>query len=103
MNSIEQKIIQRRKQILVHSIIYYRMDDNIISDQIYDEWSKELKHLQDQHPEVKGFLYEEFKDWDGGSGYKLPQYSWAVAKAKWLVNYHSTLDTTTSTHIFRYK
>lgn len=77
----EKKIIElisrRRKQILVHSIIYYRMDDNVISDNLYDEFARELRELHSKYPELsaKAELYNEFKEWhesEGSSGYSLP-------------------------------
>ena len=39
---IKEKINQRRRQMLVHSCIYYRFDTNIVSDFDYDRWVNEL-------------------------------------------------------------
>lgn len=74
---IIELITRRRRQVLVHSIIYYRMDDNIISDAQYDNWARELRVLHNQYPELskKADLYNEFKEWhenEGSSGYMLP-------------------------------
>ena len=35
-------IKRRRLQILVHSCVYYLMDDNLVSDEQFDSWAKEL-------------------------------------------------------------
>lgn len=88
---IAAKISQRRRQILVHSIIYYRLDDSIIPDYKWGDWAKELAELQEQYPEIAAQcpLADEFKDFFRFSGYYLPlgdpHYS---AAARWLIDYH---------------
>lgn len=87
--SITDKIKMRRRQILVHSALYYALDFNIISDDKFDLWAKDLKRLQDENPEcVKCGVYdEEFKNFDGCSGYNLPFRSPEImARAEWLKN-----------------
>lgn len=49
---IKELIGRRRRQILVHSIIYYRLNDNLIPDSTWAAWAVELKQLQDQYPEI---------------------------------------------------
>lgn len=73
-NEIIEKITRRRWQILIHSVIYYQLNDNLISDYIYDMWSKELAELQIKYPDKskEADLYNEFKNFDGSSGYDLP-------------------------------
>lgn len=82
-------LIQRRRlQLLVHSCIYYHFNDNLISDSTYDAWSKELVELQLQYSEQseKAMWYDEFRDWDGSTGYHLPtRHPWVVSKAKHLL------------------
>lgn len=90
----EQKIgdeIKRlRKIVLVHSVIYYRMNTNIISDIQYDKFAKRLQSLQNQYPVISksvNELYKEFKDWDGCSGFNLPLGDvWANNKAAYLLS-----------------
>ena len=75
MNSeIIEQITRRRWQILIHSVIYYQLNDNLISDYTYDAWSKELADLQKSYyDESKAApLYKEFQKFDGSSGYDLP-------------------------------
>ena len=43
---IASKIQQRRLQMLVHSYIYYKLDENIISDHAFNYWGHELANLQ---------------------------------------------------------
>lgn len=74
LQTISEKIQQRRYQILVHSFLYYQMNVNIVNDHDYDRWSKELADLQREYPEEskKARYYEEFKEFDGSSGFDLP-------------------------------
>lgn len=88
--SIANEIKRLRKIILVHSVIYYRMNSNIISDIQYDKFAKKLQKLQNENPliskKVKE-LYEEFKNWDGCSGFNLPLGDvWANNKASYLLS-----------------
>lgn len=85
---VKSLIERRRKQLLVHSVIYYRMNETLVSDQIWAKWALELEDLTKKYPEIAqdAFLAEEFKDFDHSTGYNLPlEMPWAVAKAYWLV------------------
>lgn len=84
MTDIAELINRRRRQILVHSIIYYQFDENLISDWQYTQWSVELAELQRQYPDIaaKCDLTEEFKDYQGFSGYNLPlTHPWGMPMA----------------------
>ena len=67
---IAEKIQQRRYQMLVHSYIYYEMNENIISDSQWSKWAMELVELQSKYPSIadKIIYAEDFADWDGSSG-----------------------------------
>ena len=83
---------KRRRQILVHSIIYYRLNDNLIPDSTWASWAVELKHLQDQYPEIaKLCCYAEaYADFDPSTGYNLPLYDGkALSVAHYLINYRN--------------
>lgn len=91
---MDQNVISRieylRKKLLVHSIIYYRLNESIIADNKWAEWAVELENLVREHPEEgqNSFLAEEFKDFDHSTGYNLPlETPWAVAVAMNLVLY----------------
>lgn len=87
-NKIVEKIKRRRLQVLVHSCIYYKFDDNIISDTTWNKWAHELVQLQKQYPEEskKADKYEVFKDFDGSTGMDLPlDDTWVMNKAKYLL------------------
>ena len=66
-------IKRRRFQLALHSTIYYVYDTNIIGDNVYDRFSKELVELQKRFPlqSKEAPLYEAFKDWDGSTGFHL--------------------------------
>jgi hypothetical protein len=67
---IAEKIQRRRYQMLVHSYIYYEMNENIISDNQWSQWAVELAQLQSKYPNIaKQVIYaEDFEGWDGSSG-----------------------------------
>lgn len=87
-DQIEELITRRRRQILVHSIIYYKMDDNIVPDSKWAEWALELDKLQREYPDIaaKCIYSEAFSEFDPSSGYNLPlDDPWGVSKAKQLL------------------
>ena len=87
---VKELIIRRRKQILVHSYIYYELNESLIDDYTWSEWAKELYDLQTHYPEESKntFLYEEFKDFDYSTGAGLDYFKpWVISKAKMLLDY----------------
>lgn len=52
-----EEVIRRMQQFMVHSYIYYVLDDNIISDYQYDYLCRRLVELLDMHPEAKELPY----------------------------------------------
>lgn len=78
--SIIEKIRQRRAQMLVHSYLYYVLDDPLVDDATWQRWADELAALQRQHPDPIGFYDAEFADWSGDTGMHLPQDEWVLAK-----------------------
>lgn len=71
---IAAKIQQRRYQILVHSLLYYEMDINFVTDAKWAEWAKELVSLQSAHPDIASrvIFAEAFKGFDASTGFNLP-------------------------------
>ncbi len=72
--TVKEKIRQRRSQMLVHSCLYYEMDESIVSDDKWQQWANELALLQLENPNDcrLDFYDEEFEDWTGASGAFLP-------------------------------
>lgn len=69
-DEIKEKINRRRRQLLVHSYIYYELNQNIIDDMTWSKWAMELKDLQEKYPEESSEVpyADEFKGWDGSTG-----------------------------------
>ena len=82
-------ILRRRLQLLVHSCIYYHLNQNIITDVQWDQWARELVDLQRDHPEESKQVdwYQAFKDWDASTGAFLPITDpWVVSKAHYILS-----------------
>ena len=84
VQTLSEKIRQRRIQMLVHSYLYYILDENVISDEKWQQWADELAALQKQKMEI-GFYDKEFADWNGSTGMHLPQDKWIADRAKYLL------------------
>ena len=82
------KIQQRRLQILVHSYIYYELDDNIVSDSQWSSWAKELCIISKAYPDIaeKVIYADQFEDFDGSTGMDFTYDKWIENKAKLLLN-----------------
>jgi len=65
-------INRRQRQILVHSFLYYQLSENIISDQTFDAWSKELASLMTSEEAKLSVYYKDFADFEGSTGFYLP-------------------------------
>lgn len=90
---VAERITQRRKQILVHSVLYYRMGESIVPDHKWNEWARELASLQEQYPDISEScpLADVFRDFDPATGFDLPlDNRKAVEEALWLLDYHRT-------------
>ena len=74
---IAELIQRRRLQILVHSYLYYELNENLVPDFTFDKWEVELVKLQSEYPEISSKVKynEAFKNWCGSSGAFLPYNS----------------------------
>lgn len=85
---IYELINRRRRQMLVHSCLYYRMNENLITDQQFNHWGRELVKLQAQYPEIAAKVpyAEAFSDWDASTGFHLPlDDPWVTGTASYLL------------------
>ena len=60
--------------IIVHSYIYYELNNNVITDKFYDAKSKELTQLKNEYPELweSSQYYQQFgDDYNGATGFTL--------------------------------
>lgn len=94
VRTLKERIRHRRAQMLIHSAIYYELNDSIVSDHQWQTWADELESLQKEYPEQSsiGFFDYEFKDWDGATGAHLPHRDpWVHAKAQYILKLHQKL------------
>ena len=91
-NSVIELINRRRRQILVHSYLYYELNTNLIQDHIFDKWCRELVQLHSKYPtESKRAVFSSvFIGWTGFSGYDLLSKdesvkNWAKCKSQQLL------------------
>lgn len=90
---IAELIARRRRQLYVHSTIYYRLGTSIIDDSTFDRWAYELRDLQRDYPAESAVapLAAEFIGWDGTTGFELADRSsaevneWVMRKAAELI------------------
>lgn len=64
-------IAKRRRQMLIHSFIYYELNDNIITDELWTRWAQQLARVQNKYGKRIGFFDKLFADWDGSTGHHL--------------------------------
>lgn len=59
--------------LLVHSIIYYELDSNLVSDRVYDGNCKQLVKLKNKYPDEfkESKLNYVYYDFDGTTGFDL--------------------------------
>ena len=75
MNLTTQEYIDfLQRYIIVHSYIYYELNDNVVSDKQYDAKSKELTRLKNEYPDLwkSSMYYQQFgDDYNGATGFTL--------------------------------
>jgi len=93
-DSIKELIRRRRAQMLIHSCIYYELDDCIVSDHRWQKWADELQKLQHDNPDCCNISFYdwEFKDWTGATGNHLPHRDpWVFHKSRHILDIHRQL------------
>jgi NAD-dependent DNA ligase len=87
MNALQivELIQRRRRQLVVHSYVYYVLSENIVSDDTWQRWANELVQLQAVYPLPTGVYDDEFEDWTGATGMHLPHDEFAINKARHLL------------------
>ena len=91
---IKSNIKRLRRYILVNSYLYYEMNENLVTDEVWSAKALELETLQKQYPELSAEveLYETFKNFDHSTGagfdYSVPECEWVASKALQLLRYN---------------
>lgn len=67
------RVIHLRRLLMVHSYLYYGLDDPVVSDDRWQSWANDLVELQDLVGWAHGFYDYYFEDWTGATGMHLPQ------------------------------
>lgn len=71
--SKQLQISTLQRWVVVHSILYYEMDNSIVSDKAFDTNAKQLAQMQKDFPkDAKASQYwYAFKGFDGTTGFDL--------------------------------
>lgn len=80
-----ERIKQLRGQMLIHSYLYYWLDDPIWSD---DMWQKQANELAQINKPIDWYD-EAFEGWDGTTGHHLPTDEWVKNKARHILEYYN--------------
>ena len=77
-----------RRQIIVHSVIYYHFNRNLILDGEYDELCVKLYKMQQEHPLLcqHAAFAEDFIDYDPSTGMNFAEHEWGLRAANRLLN-----------------
>jgi len=76
-----------RRNVIVHSIIYYRFGKNLISDSEYDKLCSELDKMQSENVELcKEAVYSDiFEDYNPSTGMNFINHEWGIRAAERLL------------------
>lgn len=72
--TIQEYIDFLQRFIIVHSYIYYELNNNVITDKYYDAKAKELTKLKQEYPNLwkSSMYYKQFGDeYNGATGFTL--------------------------------
>ena len=71
-NKLRIETLQR--WVLIHSILYYEMNESLVTDQEFDKHAKLLVEMQKEHKASakKSQYWYVFHDFDGTTGFDLP-------------------------------
>lgn len=86
---IKSLIKRRRIQMLVHSCIYYELNDSLVDDHTWQSWADELVKLQKDYPKEAEQVEwaEAFKEWTGDTGHHLEhRHPWVLSTSQYLLN-----------------
>jgi hypothetical protein len=67
---------QRARQFLVHSFLYYRLNESVVPDEDFDRIAADLRRLREKHPQAELPFAELIDPALGaeGSGFQIRRY-----------------------------
>lgn len=72
-----EQIVDLQKMILVNSIAYYELDENLVSDYKHDQWAKRLQEVLTDNPIAElsplHYVFRNYTIGTGTSGFDLMQ------------------------------
>ena len=71
--------------MVIHSYIYYHLNDTLVSDEVWQGMADKLAMMQQDGPQAIGCYDDAFVGWDGSTGHHLPADSWVIHKATQLL------------------
>lgn len=76
-----------RRNVIVHSVIYYRFNRNLILDGEYDQMCKQLYEMQKARPWTckKACFPEDFINYDPSTGMNFTDHPWGIRAAERLL------------------
>lgn len=85
--TVAEEIKRLRLNIILHSCMYYELNENIWDDITFDLKCKRLVGLLREYPDVYSDRFDHFfVEWDGSSGYHFPHRDpWVLGKAQMLL------------------
>lgn len=94
--TLQDKINFLQRCVIVHSYIYYELDDDYISDREYDLLTKQLVALKTENPDlwISSEYYPQFgDDYNGATGFNLyPSLTFSQKQIiNSIVNLHSKI------------
>ena len=94
------ELIQKKiRQYLVHSFLYYQLDESIIADRHYDQICKEVLKLMKNHASSTVLPYQELLKkslFEDASGFSIKQYPpEIISSAFHLLYQHNGVESTT--------
>ncbi len=81
----EERVRQLRLALLVHSYLYYQLDETLISDHQWQALADELVVRQKTFTRHINCYDEAFKDWNASTGFHLPVDDWVRNKGAYLL------------------
>lgn len=87
--TILEKINQKQRQVILHSVLYYQYDTNMVTDEQWNMWARELVQLQKDYPEEtkQSAFYMTMKDFDASTGFHLADNAWGIHKAQYFMRW----------------